>query len=100
MNISQSSLKKPSRMMPCVVENNAVEFFLLRIGHKLLDRRTHVMRIAHQENTRTLEGLKIGWQISCCGIGFYKQNIRLLRDFIFGKKLYGIVAARRRLNRS
>ena len=55
MEIFQPSLKKPARMVSSMVEDNAIKFLLLGIGHKLLDRHAHVMRVTYQKNTRTLK---------------------------------------------
>ena len=59
MNIFQTSLKKPPRMVSSMIKNNTIKFLLLGIGNKLLDRHAHMMRITHKKDSRTLEGLKI-----------------------------------------
>ena len=55
MEIFQPGFKKPARMVPGMVEYDSIKFLLLGIGHKLLDRHAHVMRVTHQKNTRTLK---------------------------------------------
>ena len=47
MEIFQPGFKKPARMVPGMVEYDSIKFLLLGIGHKLLDRHAHVMRVSH-----------------------------------------------------